>query len=617
MSIFVVLGDITQLNADAIVCSTSTALDKSGQCFQAFQYRFGQPFIGCYEQLRIRQQRDGRGRYCNVGDAFWIPAGNDSDRLRGIVVVAIIGGPETPDHKARAAVRGAVREARRALLADGPTRARKPKRLLVALPAVGHGDARYNRDDLLKLTQVMVETAADEANQPCAWDDGTPCQVDVAFVTFTPVAYRLFVDVRRHAKLEPRCPLEPRPEALLASVREGRCVLFVGAGLSIPAGLPDWNGLLEELAGQLNPPLKLGGASPVDFSVDLAQWYVEQQPDKHAALDRFIHQKFGDTGRKDRAPPIRPTLAHYFLGSLPVRLFLTTNYDDLLERTLQALRRDPETVWSAEHVTLTGHADRPCVVKLHGDASNGTKVVLTRDDFDGFFRDHPVIASFLEGLLLSQTFLFVGYDLRDPNTRQVYSRVAHFLRGSSQRAYSVVVREEDPTSQFYEKQWEEQRLVTLRMSGCNHEDRVHSSLCLFDWLARESCPAPSVLLMPDVRPEQLPPGLDKLLHLRTALEVVGVPLCQGIANLGPSPLPAEVQHLARLLELLTGLGWQYRDPAFRSRTALPFLWQKLAAVTWEPAERQRLLRKALAAAEDVETIEHIGEELRHLRDLRP
>jgi O-acetyl-ADP-ribose deacetylase (regulator of RNase III) len=614
MSIFVVQGDITQLNADAIVCSTSTSLNKSGQCFQSFQYRFGKTFIAQYEQLRNPRERNQRGQYCRVGDAFWIPAEHDHDRLRGIVVVAIVGGPESLEEKARSAVRGAICEGRRALLADGPTRQRKPKRLLIALPAVGHGDARYNREDLLELTQVMVETAALEADLPLAWEDGTACKLDVAFVTFTPVAYRLFVEVRRQAKREPPCPLEPRPERLLASLREGRCVLFVGAGLSSPAGLPDWNGLLAELAGQLNPPLKLDGASPVDFSVDLAQWYVEQQPDKHAALDRFIHQKFGHTGRKDRTPPIRPTLAHYFLGSLPSRLFLTTNYDDLLERTLHALRRDPETVWSAEHVTLTGHADRPCVVKLHGDASNATKVVLTRDDFDSFFRDHPVIAAFLEGLLLSQTFLFVGYDLRDPNTRQIYSRVAHFLRGSPQRAYSVVVREEDPTSQFYEKQWEEQRLATLRMAGGNHEERIHSSLCLFDWLARESCPVPSVLLMQDVRPEQLPPGLDQLLHLRTALEAVGEPVCQSIANLGQTPLPAQVHHLARLLDLLTSLGWQYRDPMFRSRSVLAFLWIRLASSLTEPAERQQLLRKALAAAEEVEVIEHVTEQLRQLRE---
>src|SRR5262249_33536878 len=157
------------------------------------------------------------------------------------------------------------------------------------------------------------------------------------------------------------------------------------------------------------------------------------------------------------------------------------------------------------------------------------------------------------------------------------------------------------------------RLVTLRMSGGSHEDRVHSSLCLFDWLARESCPAPSVLLMPDVKPDQLPPGLDQLLPLRAALEDVGAGVCQGIAALGLNPLPSQVQHLARLLDVLTSLGWQFRDPSFRSRTALPVLWQQLAAVTGEPAERQRLLRKALAAAEDVESIEHIGEQLRRLR----
>ena len=39
-----------------------------------------------------------------------------------------------------------------------------------------------------------------------------------------------------------------------------------------------------------------------------------------------------------------PTLAHYLLLSLPVRLVLTTNYDELLEMTLTALKRYPVKV---------------------------------------------------------------------------------------------------------------------------------------------------------------------------------------------------------------------------------------------------------------------------------
>jgi hypothetical protein len=37
--------------------------------------------------------------------------------------------------------------------------------------------------------------------------------------------------------------------ALVNEVREGRCALFVGAGLSVAAGLPDWRELMQRIVG--------------------------------------------------------------------------------------------------------------------------------------------------------------------------------------------------------------------------------------------------------------------------------------------------------------------------------------------------------------------------------
>src|SRR5262249_57390072 len=253
---------------------------------------------------------------------------------------------------------------------------------------------------------------------------------------------------------------------LLDSIRDRRCVLFVGAGLSRGAGLPDWDGLLRGLAADLGLedgalPRDAGGQLSLDLCLDLAQWYADRHGRQN--LEGRIHQLFGAT--EGSSPAVRPTLAHYLLLGMPFRLFLTTNYDDLLERGLTAMRRDPEVVCTPDGVFQTGQTERPCVVKLHGDATRRTPIVLTRDDFDTFFRNHPATAALLEGLLLNHTFLFVGYDLRDPNTRQVYSGAAHLLSEARARAYSVVVRAEDATSRFYESQWGRQGLVTLRLPG--------------------------------------------------------------------------------------------------------------------------------------------------------
>ena len=55
--------------------------------------------------------------------------------------------------------------------------------------------------------------------------------------------------------------------------------------------------------------------------------------------------------------------------SLPVRHVITTNYDDLLERALSALKRHPVVVVKQEDVARIGEGGT-YVVKLHGDAAH-------------------------------------------------------------------------------------------------------------------------------------------------------------------------------------------------------------------------------------------------------
>ena len=123
-----------------------------------------------------------------------------------------------------------------------------------------------------------------------------------------------------------------------------------------------------------------------------------------------------------------PTLAHYLLLSLPIRLVLTTNYDDLLENALTALKRYPVKVVKQRDVAGIRTGQGAYVVKLHGDAATAEEIVLCRDDYDEFFERRPAMALLLEGLLLNRTFFFVGYGLRDPNFRQIYSRIARMLQ---------------------------------------------------------------------------------------------------------------------------------------------------------------------------------------------
>src|SRR5262245_20825940 len=111
-SIFITQGDVTEFQADAVVCPTSTYLIGHGLTSAAFARRF--PAFD--EQFRGLQQAHAidneRGQRVDIGQAFWLPVGTAEERLRGIILVAVTGGTEPIAERAARSVRGALQTAR-------------------------------------------------------------------------------------------------------------------------------------------------------------------------------------------------------------------------------------------------------------------------------------------------------------------------------------------------------------------------------------------------------------------------------------------------------------------------------------------------------------------------
>ena len=213
-----------------------------------------------------------RGR-CRVGETFWMPLRPDA-RPHGVVVVVAAGGPATAEDKAAIAVRAAIDEAVRA--APGRARARRPAAGRPARLPRRHG--RRPRPPA-PLGPAQVAAAREALAPPPGRRRGL---------------HRLHPgDLPDLPRGPPRGPRRPaarpgaRPPALERALIDGECVLFVGAGLSRGAGLPDWGELVGRMAGEL-------GVAPHDRLdyLDLAQWYRERFG--QAALAGLVRETFGD-----------------------------------------------------------------------------------------------------------------------------------------------------------------------------------------------------------------------------------------------------------------------------------------------------------------------------------
>jgi hypothetical protein len=506
--------------------------------------------------------------------------------------VASTGQPR--EEAAAEAVRNAVITAH-----QGFERLAIPGRRLVALPAIRFGGGG-DRQERLKSARAQL-VAAREALGQCP---GT----DVVFVVYKPDDYQVYLkarqEVRHAAPGEWASAEETRvPPQLVEAVRKGECVLFIGSGVSMDAGLPDWGELIDHLAGALGI-VPENHRTDLDYYLDLAQWYVESEAEERQPLHDVIREKFGSSAGR-----ASPTLAQYLLMSLPVRYVVTTNYDDLLERTLDALRRFPVKVVRQSDVAETGRRDGSFVVKFHGDADDPESIILSRDQYDSFFQKRPAMTALLEGLLLNQTFFFVGYSLRDPDFRQIHSRVATMLEEAKRPAFATTLGEVTPHAA---RQWSKKQVRLVPILGETLEDQKQNLLRFLDRLAEQATGSQRLFLAPDAHPEDARGG-DRLTPLRDQLRAAGRVVEETLRaseGSGGGLEPAEVEQIEWVLRFLTDHGW--RPETWVEDVGPGSLWKawwRLAHLTRDRHARRRMLVAALEHTETLEDAERIRREL--------
>lgn len=209
------------------------------------------------------------------------------------------------------------------------------------------------------------------------------------------------------------------------AIRDQSAAVFAGAGLSIPAGLVDWRGLMRDVAVDVG----LDVEKESDL-VSLAQYHVNERGGRHRINEALV------TEFSERAAL---TENHHILASLPIRTFWTTNYDGLIESALRTARKRVDVKHSDSNLPYSMRQRDAVVYKMHGDVSQPDDAVVTRDDYEAYATKRPLMESALQGSLISNTFLFLGFSFSDPNLSYVLGRI-RVLLGANRRDHYCLLK---------------------------------------------------------------------------------------------------------------------------------------------------------------------------------
>lgn len=206
-----------------------------------------------------------------------------------------------------------------------------------------------------------------------------------------------------------------------------RLVIFAGSGVSASArtrqgnSIRDWTGFLQlavtKITDKNDKILVQKAIIDKDYTLacELAKASIEA--DEWSTL---VYNEFSQVAD--------PSELHKSLISLDQRIVITTNFDKLIENTWSNLSGG--TRYPTLLTDINGDVfqilknERDYIIKIHGTVDVPESMIFDKTDYAKRVFFNWSYNEFIETLLLSYTFLFVGFSMADPAITLIIERYA-------------------------------------------------------------------------------------------------------------------------------------------------------------------------------------------------
>ncbi|MGV8898663.1 MAG: SIR2 family protein [Burkholderiaceae bacterium] len=198
-------------------------------------------------------------------------------------------------------------------------------------------------------------------------------------------------------------------KSFVKDLDERNVAIFAGAGMSKAVGYVNWPELLSDIAEEIG----LSVDKEHDL-ISLAQYHVNHKG-SNAGLAKKILQEFSEQAEESES--------HRILSRLPIPTYWTTNYDALIENSLEKAFKVVDTKHSVGQLADAKPKRDVVVYKMHGDVTMPREAIISKEQYEGYFKSHEAFITALSADLISKTFLFIGFSFTDPNLDYVLSRL--------------------------------------------------------------------------------------------------------------------------------------------------------------------------------------------------
>ncbi len=216
-------------------------------------------------------------------------------------------------------------------------------------------------------------------------------------------------------------------KSLIAELAARRCIIFLGSGASAGSvssdghkNPPTWSLFLEGLISLL--PNKSNEGIIRDFLtkekyLEAAEIIYHDIP--KAEFSRFIREELD-------IPRYAASKIHEAVLEIDPKIVVTTNYDTIYDNyctTGAAVEGYHVAKYYEGHLTTDLRSPVRLIIKAHGCTNDANKIVLTKSQYFRARQDYSNFYKILDSLFLTNTLLFIGYSLNDPDIQLVLENV--------------------------------------------------------------------------------------------------------------------------------------------------------------------------------------------------
>ncbi|UTI43738.1 SIR2 family protein [Niallia sp. RD1] len=207
-------------------------------------------------------------------------------------------------------------------------------------------------------------------------------------------------------------------------------VPFLGSGVSIPLGLPNWTGLISKMeTGLPNPDdveqfkdyLKVGDIfNALDILQNESLTYRTEEQIKTFIRD-YINKHF----RKELGKEYHNINDILNLNS---DFYITTNYDNSLSQ-YKSKFSFPFILDDIKVMQELFSEKNQRIIHLHGNVEKKESMVVTEKDYERLYNDDKN-KSILSGIMSQKSFLFIGFSFTDKYFMDMYQLLRTHIGGN-------------------------------------------------------------------------------------------------------------------------------------------------------------------------------------------